>query len=118
MKGYLKILKHSIKWFFYGLKNEFLDYRGYMFFKKTIKSLKKMKICKTNKEVNDLLNKMLKENELMYQEKQELNIILKGGVGIAENYERAKKLMDDICAICRKIGDYHQLCVTELAKEK
>lgn len=116
MKGYLKILKHSIKWFFCGLKNEFYDYRGYMFFKKTIKSLKKM--CKTNKEANDLLNKMLKENEFMYQEKQELNIILKGGVGNAENYERAKKLIDNICAINKKIGDYHQLCVTELVKEK
>ena len=116
MKGYLKILKHSIKWFFYGLKNEFDDYRNYMFFKKTIKSLKKM--CKTNKEANDLLDKMLKENELMYEKKQELNVILKGGIGTDENRDHAKKLIDDICAINKKIGDYHQLCVTELAKEK
>ena len=116
MKGYLKILKHSIKWFFYGLKNEFHDYRSYMFFKKTIESLKKM--CKTNKGANELLDKMLKENELMYEKKQELNVILKGGIGTDENRDHAKKLIDDICAINKKIGDYHQLCVTELAKEK
>lgn len=115
MKGYLKILKHSIKWFFYGLKNEFHDYRTREFYRKAIISLKENT---TNEKVKDILDKMLKESELMYEKKQELNVILKGGVGTDENRDHAKKLIDDISAINKKIGDYNQLCVTELAKEK